>query len=86
MLQKVAPKPLIEPGTVKTDADWSRAGKRLFEGYDFPVFRTYDPKVIAAARSGETLASRSRPVKPRRDGTLRNMRWFRAPAAWRSVS
>jgi hypothetical protein len=51
MLQKVGSKPLIEPKTLKTDADWIRAGRRVFEEYDFPAFRTYDPKVIAAARS-----------------------------------
>src|SRR3954463_13783408 len=31
MLQKVGPKLLIEPETFKTDADWIRAGKRVFE-------------------------------------------------------
>jgi len=41
MLQKVGPKPLIEPETLKTEADWIRAGKRVFEEYDIPAFRTY---------------------------------------------
>src|SRR5262245_39284944 len=77
MLQKVGPKPLIEPEMLKTDADWIRAGKRVFEEYDMPVFRTYDPKVIATARSAETFANRL--VKPRRDGTLRDMRWVSSP-------
>src|SRR5215510_14259794 len=54
MLQKVGPKPLIEPETLKTDADWIRAGKRVFEEYDDPAFRTYGPKVIAAARDPKT--------------------------------
>ena len=57
MLQKVGPKPLIEPETLKTDADWIRAGKRVFEEYDIPAFRTYGSKVIASARSPKTFDS-----------------------------
>ena len=72
MLQKVGPKPLIEPEILKTDADWIRAGKRVFEEYDIPAFRTYAPEVIAAARSPKTFDSS---VKPRPDGTFREMRW-----------
>jgi len=44
MLQKIGPKPLIEPDTLKADVDWIRAGKHVFEEYDIPVFRTYDPQ------------------------------------------
>jgi mono/diheme cytochrome c family protein len=73
MLQKVGPKPLIEPETLKTDADWIRAGKRVFEEYDIPVFRTYEPKPIAAVRNPETFAKGS--VRPGRDGTLPDLRW-----------
>jgi hypothetical protein len=73
MLQKVGPKPLIELDSLKRDADWIRAGKRVFEEYDIPAFRTYDPKVLAEARNPETFANR--PVKPRQDGTLRGVRW-----------
>jgi mono/diheme cytochrome c family protein len=69
MLQRVGPKPLIEPETLKTDADWIRAGKRVFEEYDIPAFRTYDPKVLAAARSAENFANRA----------LREMRWVPSP-------
>jgi mono/diheme cytochrome c family protein len=73
MLQKVGPKPLIEPDTLKADADWIRAGKRVFEEYDIPAFRTYAREVIAAARSPKSFNG---PVKPRPDGTLREMRWI----------
>jgi mono/diheme cytochrome c family protein len=73
MLQNVGPKPLIEPDTLKADADWIRAGKRVFEEYDIPVFRTYDPKSITAVRNPETFAKVS--VRPRRDGTLPDLRW-----------
>jgi hypothetical protein len=75
MLHKVGPKPLIEPETLKTDSDWIRAGKRVFEEFDFPVFRTYDPKAIAGARRAETFANRNGRMKPHPDGTLREMRW-----------
>jgi len=50
-IQTVGPKPLIESATLSTDADWIRAGKRVFEEYDVPAFRISDPKAIAAARS-----------------------------------
>src|SRR5262249_9447363 len=73
MLQKIGPKPLIELDSLKTDADWIRAGKRVFGEYDVPAFRTYDSKVIAAARSPDTVAQS--PATPRRDGTLRGVRW-----------
>ena len=31
MLQRIGPKPLIEPDTLKTEADWIEAGRRIFE-------------------------------------------------------
>src|SRR5512133_3940784 len=68
MLQKAGPQPLIEPERLKTEADWIRAGKRVFEEYDVPSFRNRDPALIAAARKSETFA-KSR-VKARPDGTL----------------
>src|SRR5262249_26680097 len=53
MLQHVGPKPLIEPDKLKTEADWIEAGRRVFEGLDVPQMRTFDPKLIAAARNRE---------------------------------
>ncbi|HEY7172939.1 MAG TPA: hypothetical protein VH417_18935 [Vicinamibacterales bacterium] len=72
-LQTIGPKPLIEPVPLSTEADWIRAGKRVFEEYDVPAFRVSDPKAIAAARDPLTFA-RS-PVKARPDGTLPDLRW-----------
>jgi hypothetical protein len=63
MLQKVGPKPLIEPEMLKADADWIRAGKRVFEEYDMPAFRTYGPKMIEAARSPMTFDSSVNPAR-----------------------
>lgn len=34
MLQRVGPKPLIEPGKLKTEADWIGAGQKVFAGMD----------------------------------------------------
>src|SRR5690242_2929518 len=34
MLQHLGPKPLIEPGKLKTEADWIEAGRRVFEEAD----------------------------------------------------
>jgi len=39
----LGPKPLIEPGALKTPSDAIRAGKRVFDEYDVPAFRTFDP-------------------------------------------
>jgi len=56
MLQHVGPKPLIEPGTLTTEADWIEAGHRVFDEADDLHLRTFDPKFIAAARNREALA------------------------------
>ena len=56
MLQSVGPKPLIEPDTLKSDADWVRAGQRVFDEFDIAAFRVLDPKVVALARSPEGFA------------------------------
>ena len=47
MLQHMAPKPLIEPGKLKTKAEWIGAGRRVFDEADDLHLRTYDPKLIA---------------------------------------
>ena len=73
MLQTVGPKPLIEPGTLQTDADWIRAGQRVFEEFDIIGFRTTDPTFIGRARRPETFAKSD--VKPNPDGTLPDLRW-----------
>ena len=74
MLQSVGPKPLIEPATLTSDADWVRAGQRVFDEFDIAAFRVLDPKVIALARSPEGFAKTS--VTPRADGTLPDLRWI----------
>jgi hypothetical protein len=72
MLQHIGPKPLIETETLKTEADWIEAGRRIFEEAETPQFTTSDPKVIAQFRSREFLEQQR--VRPRPDGTL-DFRW-----------
>ena len=73
MLQTVGPKPLVEPATLKTNDDWIQAGKRVFEEYDGPAYRVFDPSLVATARYTETFAGRG--ISPRADGTLPDLRW-----------
>jgi hypothetical protein len=71
MLQRVGPKPLIEPEKLKSEADWVKAGRRVFEEADHLHLRTLDSRLIAAARSLETFKN----AEPLADGTVPSMRW-----------
>ncbi len=73
MLQHVGPKPLIEPEKLKSDADWIEAGRRVFDEADHLHLRTFDPKLIAAARSREAFEQRN--TQPLPDGTAFGLRW-----------
>jgi mono/diheme cytochrome c family protein len=68
MIRTIGPQPLIEPETLKTKQDWIRAGERVFR--DSVVLRTFDPKLIAMARDGQSLN-----VVPLPDGTVNALRW-----------
>lgn len=72
MLQKIGPKPLVDPSALRTEQAWIDAGRDVFEQADVLALRTYDPKVTALARSPELLA-RIKYVSP--DGSLRLLRW-----------
>lgn len=72
-LQNLGPKPIIDTRTIKTDADWIAAGRRVFEELDSPPSRTLDPKLIALARTEETFSRAKVPPNP--DGTIDGMRW-----------
>ena len=67
-LNKVGPKPMIEPDKLKTEADWIEAGRTVFEEMDHIHLRTYDPKFIEVARRGHLALARP-------DGTAANLRW-----------
>lgn len=76
-LQKVGPKPIIDPGVLKTADDWARAGQQVFHEYDVPAFRVYGPQLLALARSPQAYANS--PMKPRADGTIPGLRWVPTP-------
>jgi len=73
MLQHVGPKPLIEPEKLKAKADWIEAGRRVFEEVDDLELRTFDPKLVAAARSLATFEAAK--ASPLPDGSVVSMRW-----------
>lgn len=73
MIQTVGPQPLIEPATLRGDADWIRAGERVWQQWDVPTFRVFDPAVLAFARTDAAFAGSS--VRPHTDGTLPDLRW-----------
>ena len=73
MLQHVAPKPLIEPEKLKSEADWIQAGRRIFHEAEDLHLSTWDPKVVAAARSRETFDQVH--AEPLPDGTIYGLRW-----------
>ena len=50
MLRQVGPQPMIEPERLKTEADWIKAGRRVFEQADQVHLRTFDPDFIERAR------------------------------------
>jgi hypothetical protein len=71
MLQRVGPKPLIEPERLATDANWIEAGRRVFDEADHLHLRSLDSNMIAAARSAESFTN----AEPLPDGTVPSMRW-----------
>jgi hypothetical protein len=73
MLQHIAPKPLIEPEQLISEADWIEAGRRVFYEADNLHLRTLDPRVITAARSRETFEKVH--AQPLADGTVFGLRW-----------
>jgi hypothetical protein len=45
-IRSQGPRPIIEPATLRTEADWIRAGQEVFEALDDADSRTDDPRVI----------------------------------------
>jgi hypothetical protein len=73
MLQKIGPKPLIEPERLKTETDWIDAGRRVFDELDHIPLRTFDAAYITAVRDPKTFEASQ--VKPLPDGTVFGARW-----------
>ena len=72
MLQSKQREPLIAPGE-RTEAEWTAAGRRVFEEMDVPAFRTYDPRVVAKIRSAEEFKKLGGHAQ--NDGTIFGWRW-----------
>ncbi len=71
-LQRKGPQPLVEPEALHSEADWVAAGERVF--FEWSVLRTFDPKLIAMARSQEAMVARG--TGPLPDGTVNGLRWL----------
>jgi hypothetical protein len=73
-MRKQGCQPLIEPEKLKTERDWIEAGRRVFEGLDFPVTRTEDPRIfkylddVEAVKKGGDMVTR--------DGIIPSIRWL----------
>jgi hypothetical protein len=72
-MRKQGPKPLIEIGKRRTDAEWVAAGLQVFDGMDLPENRTGDPRAVgwfddpAAARRDNPLITK--------EGVVVGVRW-----------
>jgi len=73
MLQHAGAKPLIQPETLKTEAEWIAAGRLVFEEASVPQLTTLDPRVISEIRSREFLEKQH--VKPAANGVIPGFRW-----------
>jgi len=78
MLQRVGPRPLIQTETLKTEADWIAAGRRIFEEAVAPQLTTFDPQLIARIRSREFMERHD--ARALADGTILLLRWVPTPA------
>jgi len=74
MLQHIGPRALIEPAALKTQADWVRAGQRVFEEATSPQLTTYDTSLMAQVRNREFMEQQG--ARPFADGTLDFLRWM----------
>lgn len=71
-ISSFGPKALLEPASLKSEADWVAAGERVF--FDWVVLRTFDPEVIAMAR--DQAAMEALGAGPLPDGTINGLRWL----------
>jgi hypothetical protein len=69
-IERVGPRPLVEPKTLKRTAQFIAAGERVFAEWDVAAMRTGD---FGWARSVEELTKRGYAAAP--DGTVPDLRW-----------
>lgn len=68
------PKPLIEIGKGRTDAEWAAAGREVFDGMDLPENRTDDPRALAWI-DDPSAAEREHALVVSQTGLIVSMRW-----------
>ncbi|HSF22891.1 MAG TPA: hypothetical protein VLE20_01605 [Blastocatellia bacterium] len=71
---KQGTQPMIEPARLKTERDWIEAGRRVFEGLDFPVTRTDDPRIFKYLSDREEIKNAQ--AEMTKDGVLLGMRYL----------
>ena len=72
-MKKQGAQRIIEPERLKTERDWIEAGRRVFEGLDFPVTRTDDPRLLEFL--GDPKLVRQGGDKITKDGIIPAIRW-----------
>ena len=73
-MRKQGFQPLIEPDKLKTERGWIDAGRRVFEGLDFPVTRTDDPRIFKYLDDAEAVKKSHDMVT--KDGIIPSIRWL----------
>lgn len=71
------PRPIIEPATLRTEADWIAAGRRVFEQLDDRNSRSEDPRVLAHFTSAAAVDRYRDGAHDAvsKDGVLLDYRW-----------
>ena len=72
-MRKQGPKPLIEIGTSRTDAEWAAEGREIFDGLDIAHNRTDDPRALAWVDDPAAAAREHALVT--NDGVIVSLRW-----------
>ena len=73
-LRQQGPRPLIDPSTLTTEADWLAAGRAVFDGMHLKEFRTASPAALAWADDPDLAAHQQ--VSVGRDGIVPGVRWL----------
>ncbi|HWN99258.1 MAG TPA: hypothetical protein VNS63_08320 [Blastocatellia bacterium] len=70
---KQGAQPMIELEKLKAEGDWIEAGRRVFEGLEFPVTRTDDPRIFKYLGDREAIKKAEAEVTS--DGVILGMRY-----------
>ena len=72
-MRQQGPKPLIEIGRSRTDAEWAAAGREIFDGLDIPHNRTGDPRALAWV--DDPAAPEREHALVTKEGVIVSIRW-----------